>query len=307
LIDLKNVFKSFDKTEALKGINLNIEDGSFFGLLGPNGAGKTTLLNILIGFIQADSGEILLDKKPIDFENLNYKKKFGYVPQEIALYNELSAEKNLEIFGGLYGLSGKKLSAQIDETLDLVGLSERRKDNIKTFSGGMKRRINIACSILHNPEIILCDEPTVGVDPQSRNAIFDMLQHLNIEKNKTIIYTTHYMEEAARLCSKMAIIDYGKIIAEGNLTELTNLLDKKESVKILKDKISIGKLEDLRKLGRVIELEYQFELTPHNEFSKLSLLFTRLEELGIPDDNIEISRATLEDVFLHLTGRRLRD
>jgi ABC-2 type transport system ATP-binding protein len=307
LIELKDVFKSFDKTEALKGINLRVEDGVFFGLLGPNGAGKTTLLNILIGFLQADKGEILLNEKPIDFTNLNYKKKFGYVPQEIALYNELSAEKNLSIFGGLYGLSGKELSARIDETLELVGLAERRKDIVKTFSGGMKRRINIACSILHNPEIVLCDEPTVGVDPQSRNAIFDMLQHLNVEKKKTIIYTTHYMEEASRLCSRMAIIDYGKIIAEGNLTELTNLLEKKESVKILKDKTSTGKFEALGNLGKVIELEYQFELTPHSEFAKLSFLFTKLEELGIPDDNIEISRATLEDVFLHLTGRRLRD
>ena len=307
ILSLKNIRKRYQTIEALKGVSLEIERGSFLGILGPNGAGKTTLMNILIGLIPPDEGEILLNNKPVNHKDVNVIKKFGYVPQEIALYEELSALKNLEIFGGLYDLKGKELQSKINSVLEMTGLSDRKKDAIKTFSGGMKRRFNIACSILHSPEIILCDEPTVGIDPQSRNAIFDMLQQMNKVEGKTIIYTTHYMEEAERLCDKMAIIDYGKIIAEGALTELINLLDKKKSIKILKDSKAIEVKDELSTLGILNEFEFYFEVVPGRQYSKLHQLFPKLESLGIPEDNIELSRATLEDVFLSLTGRRLRD
>ncbi len=307
ILSLKNIKKNYGEIAALKGVSLDIERGSFLGILGPNGAGKTTLMNIIIGLIAPDEGEILLENSPVIHRSNDVIQKFGYVPQEIALYEELSAIKNLEIFGGLYGLKGKALRSRISEVLEMVGLYDRKKDAVKTFSGGMKRRFNIACSILHSPEIILCDEPTVGIDPQSRNAIFDMLQQMHKAEGKTIIYTTHYMEEAERLCDKLEIIDNGKIIAEGTLTELINLLDKKQSIKILKESRAISVKKELSSLGTLNELEFHFELIPGTEYSKLHQLFPKLESLGISEDNIEISRATLEDVFLNLTGRRLRD
>ncbi len=307
ILSLKNIKKNYGKIAALDSVSLNIEQGSFIGILGPNGAGKTTLMNIIIGLISPDEGEVLLDGESVDYNDKNIVKRFGYVPQEIALYEELSAEKNLQIFGGLFGLKGKELQSKIDELLEMVGLSERKKDAVKTFSGGMKRRFNIASSILHSPDIILCDEPTVGIDPQSRNAIFEMLQHLNGSEGKTILYTTHYMEEAERLCNRMAIIDYGKIIAEGNLTELTDLLEKKQSIKILKNQETIELKGKLTELGTLNDMEFYFELIPEEKFNKLHQLFPKLESLGITEENVEISRATLEDVFLSLTGRRLRD
>ena len=307
MLQISSVVKNFDKVQALKGIDLKIEKGSFFGLLGPNGAGKTTLLNIIIGFLTPDAGHVSIDNEPLIYDNLKMKKKFGYVPQEIALYQELSALTNLKIFGELYGVGKKELNKKIDWALELVGLSGRQRDVVKTYSGGMKRRLNIACSVLHDPEIILCDEPTVGVDPQSRNAIFEMLRRLNKEEGKTIIYTTHYMEEAEQLCDRMAIIDYGEIIAEGNLNELTNLLEKKETVKIVKNDFTLSKIEGLKGMGLINETEFYLELIPKGEFKKYALLFTKFQELNIPDDSVEISRASLEDVFLFLTGRKLRD
>ncbi len=307
MIEISEVVKNFENVRALQGVSLQIEDGSFFGLLGPNGAGKTTLLNVIIGLLKPDAGHVAIDGEVLVYNDVNVKRKFGYVPQEIALYQELTALTNLKIFGRLYGVTGKKLNERIDWALEIVGLSERKNDVVKNFSGGMKRRLNIACSILHNPEIILCDEPTVGVDPQSRNAIFEMLKKLNREEGKLIIYTTHYMEEAERLCDKMAIIDYGKIIAEGTLEDLTALLEKKETVKILKNDLTVSKLEELKLMGMVNETEFYIELIPKEDFKKNVRLFEKFEELGIPDDNVEISRASLEDVFLFLTGRNLRD
>jgi ABC-2 type transport system ATP-binding protein len=198
------------------------------------------------------------------------------------------------------------LNRNINKALDLVQLTDRKKSTVKEFSGGMKRRLNLAVSILHNPEILLCDEPTVGVDPQSRNAIFEMLQELNRE-GITIIYTTHYMEEAERLCNKLAIIDEGKIIAHGSLMDLLNKLDRKETLKIHKTPESIELYDKLAKIATINELDFKYELIPNNNFKKYSQLFSYFEEIGLSSDLIEVSRASLEDVFLHLTGRRIRD
>ncbi len=306
MLQINHVNKSFEATVALNDVTLNIEKGEFFGLLGPNGAGKTTLLNIIIGYLTPEAGHIAIDDEVLVYTELGIRKKFGYVPQDIALYLELSAERNLKIFGNIYGISGKQLNKKIDEVLELVQLNERRKDKVREFSGGMKRRLNLAASLLHDPEILLCDEPTVGVDPQSRNAIFDMLTELN-RNGKTIIYTTHYMEEAERLCSRLAIIDRGEIIAEGGLKDLINLLDKKETVKIIKTTDVLNQKEELEQIGVVNEFDDYLELIPQNKFKKISQLFLKLEEMNIPEEAIELSRASLEDVFLHLTGRRLRD
>ena len=306
MLKISHVVKNFENINALNNVSLNIPKGEFFGLLGPNGAGKSTLMNIIIGYLEADSGQVYIGEEQISPQNIQLRKKIGYVPQEVSLYLELSAYKNLKIFGELYGIASKKLETKIEYVLDLVQLKDRKKDPVKDFSGGMKRRLNLAASLLHDPEIVLCDEPTVGVDPQSRNAIFDMLSELN-KSGKTVVYTTHYMEEAERLCSRLAIIDHGNIIAIGTLVELINLLNRKDTIKIQKTALTQDKLSVLREMGMVNEFDFYFELMPKDGYEKNSAIFGKLEEMGIPNDFIQISRATLEDVFLNLTGRSLRD
>lgn len=306
MLKINHISKNFNSITALQNVCLNIQKGEFFGLLGPNGAGKSTLMNIIIGFLPSDSGQVMLGDHEVSIDDIEVRKKIGYVPQEISLFLELSAYKNLKIFGQLYRISSSQLDEKIKKVLNLVQLSDRRKDAVKEFSGGMKRRLNLAVSLLHDPEIILCDEPTVGVDPQSRNAIFDMLVELN-KSGKTIVYTTHYMEEAERLCSRLAIIDHGKIIAQGSLVELINLLNRKDTVKIQKTPIVSTKLLSLQEMGKISENDFYYELIPSEEFTKTSQIFSSLEELGIPNELTQLSRATLEDVFLSLTGRSLRD
>ena len=306
MLKISHIVKKYENVTALQNISLSIMQGEFFGLLGPNGAGKSTLMNIIIGYIEADSGQITINDRVMSFENIELRKKIGFVPQEISLYLELTAYQNLKIFGQFYGMSSKILKKKIDEVVELVQLKERIKDPVKEFSGGMKRRLNLAASLLHEPEIILCDEPTVGVDPRSRNAIFDMLSFLN-KSGKTIVYTTHYMEEAERLCSRLAVIDNGIILTQGSLTELINQTNIKDTIKIQKTPYTSIKLSMLSKIGRIIENDFDYELIPKDGFNRMSMIFTELESIGIPDISIQINRATLEDVFLNLTGRRLRD
>lgn len=306
MLQVSHIVKNFGRIKALQDVTLNIGKGEFFGLLGPNGAGKTTLINIIVGYLKPDEGVVSLGDEMMVYDNVELRKKIGYVPQELALYLELSTYHNLRIFGRLYGLDSDMLEKRIDEVLELVQLTDRKKDKVKNFSGGMKRRLNLAASILHNPDLILCDEPTVGVDPQSRNAIFDMLINLNRE-GKTILYTTHYMEEAEKMCTRLAIIDYGNIIAKGTLQELINLLDAKKTVKVQKMAGVNDKLPQLDKLGTVNEMDFSYEIIPNENYLQNSKLFASLEECGIPNEAIELNSASLEDVFLNLTGRSLRD
>ncbi len=305
MIQIKNISKSYASVVALNNISLEIRDKGFYGLLGPNGAGKTTLMNLLIGYIQPDSGELLIDGERLTRDNLNLRKKIGYVPQSIALYEDVSAQANLEIFGSFFDLEKKVLSEQITLQLNTVGLYERRKDAVKTYSGGMKRRLNIAASLLHNPSYLLCDEPTVGVDPQSRNSIFDLLEKLNND-GKTIIYTTHYMEEAERLCDTIAIIDSGNIIAEGTLTSLLEQLPFDETIVISKNRTTIPHMETFKQLGTLIEHDEQYELELRDDVL-LSTFFQKLEQQQIGYGSVEMRKPTLEALFLHHTGRKLRD
>lgn len=306
MLKIKQVDKHFGNINALININLEIAEGEFFGLLGPNGAGKSTLMNIIAGFLPPDSGYVEINGKTLSINDLVIRKNIGYVPQEISLYLELNALQNLKIFGSLYDLNGSELDKKIDEVLELVQLTDRKKDRVNEYSGGMKRRLNLAASLLHDPPILLCDEPTVGVDPQSRNAIFDMLNRLN-QKGKTVLYTTHYMEEAERLCSRLAIIDNGKIIAGGSLLDLINILEKKETIKIQKTALTLSKLPIISSIGKLTEFDFYYEMIPDESFSQHSKIYTALEEAGIPNQFIQISRASLEDVFLNITGRSLRD
>jgi ABC-2 type transport system ATP-binding protein len=219
MIIVKSISKSFGKIEAVKDVSFNIEKGKIFGILGPNGAGKSTIVNIINTLVRPDKGDVIIDGFNIKDDGHSIKLIMGVVPQEIALYEELSAFENLMFWGGLYNIPKSLLRETVNNTLEIVDLSSRKNDRISTFSGGMKRRINIACSLLHNPKILVLDEPTVGVDPQNRNHIFEVIERLNSD-GMTIIYTTHYMEEAERFCDKIAIIDVGRIIAQGTLSEL---------------------------------------------------------------------------------------
>jgi ABC-2 type transport system ATP-binding protein len=305
MIEIKNITKLYKTITALDDVSLEIKQGEFFGLLGPNGAGKSTLMNLLAGYIEADEGNITFNGDIVSRESLHIKKKFGLAPQTIALYEDISAEANLKIFGSLYNIDKDRLKASIADKLYTAGLFERRKDLVKTFSGGMKRRLNLIAALLHSPKVLLCDEPTVGVDPQSRNAIFDYLRKIN-DEGITVIYTTHYMEEAERLCKKIAIIDIGKIIAQGTKDELLSMLPYKEEILIGKNEEITAILNSLEKFGEIIEHAEKYEIKLKID-SKLSDMFILLEEAGVEYNNIEFQNPTLEELFLNLTGRRLRD
>src|ERR1019366_9139496 len=230
MLQLRSVTKRYGSLVALDDVSLEIARGEFFGLLGPNGAGKSTLMSLVAGLRAPDAGTLVLDGAPLTARDSSTRTTLGLVPQSIALYDELSAEQNLRIFGELYGLRGADLRSRIDEALAAAKLTDPRRDQVKKFSGGMQRRLNLAASLLHRPKLLLCDEPTVGVDPQSRNAIFEYLQELN-RAGLTIIYSTHYMEEATRLCSRIGIIDHGRILALGTIDELLARLPFEEEVR----------------------------------------------------------------------------
>ena len=231
MVEAKVLVKHYGKVEALKGIDFAISRGEIFGLIGPNGAGKTTTVNILSAYIKPTSGKALVDGKDVTSSPYEIKEIIGVVPQEIAIYSDLSAQENLRFFGRVYGLSKGSLTERIDYLLELVGLKERRRQPTQRFSGGMKRRLNMAIGLLHQPSLLLLDEPTLGVDPQTREHIFDTILKLR-DGGTTILYTTHYLEEVERLCDHIAIIDEGRIVAQGTLEELLSL--REEAVKVEK-------------------------------------------------------------------------
>jgi ABC-2 type transport system ATP-binding protein len=305
MINIQKITKQFSTVVALDDISLHVREQEFFGLLGPNGAGKTTMMNLLVGYFNADAGNITIDGEAVTQDNTEIRKKIGFVPQSLALYEEMNAQENLEMFGKLFEIPAKLLNERIKDQLKAVELHERRKDKVKTFSGGMKRRLNIIASMLHDPKVLLCDEPTVGVDPQSRNAIFDFLVSLN-KQGKTIIYTTHYMEEAERLCNRIAIIDHGRIIALGTTDELLEKLPYEETILITKNSATTQQIPLFQEFGALNNADDHFELKPISNF-RLSKFFERIEERGIKYQWIELHRPTLEALFLQLTGRRLRD
>jgi ABC-2 type transport system ATP-binding protein len=219
MLDIKHLRKSFGSIVAVDDVSFSVKRGQLVGLLGPNGAGKTTTVSIMAGLLAPDRGEVLIDRRPLAGDTDPIKGRLGLVPQELALYDELSARDNLRFFGALYNLRGRALDSAISGAIGLVQLSDRLGDRVKTFSGGMKRRLNLAAGLLHDPDILLLDEPTVGVDPQSRNAIFSNLETLK-HRGKALLYATHYMEEAERLAERIVVIDHGKVIADDTLAGL---------------------------------------------------------------------------------------
>jgi ABC-2 type transport system ATP-binding protein len=305
MLTIDNVTKHFGEIVALDRVSLSLARGEFFGLLGPNGAGKTTLMSLVAGLRAPDSGSISINGQRVGPNAMAPRHELGFVPQAIALYEELSAEENLRLFGKLYGLAGQELRARVDHGLHAAQLFERRQDKVQTYSGGMKRRINVVASILHRPALLLCDEPTVGVDPQSRNAIFEFLQQLNAD-GMTIVYSTHYMEEATRLCSRIAIIDHGRLLALGTLDELLTRLPFSELVRIGRNDHTTAQMQALAEYGEITKAEdaYLFKLRDGLRFSEF---FAAAEDIGLPYRYFNIRRPTLEDLFLHLTGKNLRD
>ncbi|HVE91005.1 MAG TPA: ABC transporter ATP-binding protein, partial [Actinomycetota bacterium] len=231
VLECAGLVKRFGDRTAVDGAGFHIRSGEAYGLLGPNGAGKTTTISMLCGLLRPDAGEITVAGRRMDTGDPQVKSAIGYVPQEIALYPDLTARENLRFFGRLYGLSGRDLGSRIDETLDLVGLADRGDDRVSTYSGGMQRRLNIAAGLLHRPKLLVLDEPTVGVDPQSRNAILERVGELRAE-GLGVLYTTHYMEEAQRLCDRIGIIDSGRILAEGTTAELVASLGHSDRVDV---------------------------------------------------------------------------
>ncbi|HNI55179.1 MAG TPA: ABC transporter ATP-binding protein [Chitinophagales bacterium] len=302
MLTISNLTKSFGDHVAVDGISLSIAKGMFYGLLGPNGAGKTTTIQMISSILPPDSGKISVDGLGV-YAHASVKMHMGIVPQEIALYDELTALENLLFWGNLYAVHGRTGKDRAAFLLDWVGLADRRHDIVKNYSGGMKRRVNIAAALMHDPGLIVMDEPTVGIDPQSRNKIYELLDELH-HQGKTILYTTHYMEEAERMCDKIGIIDKGKIIAEGSLDELKKAHAQEENIVIH----FTG--EAVSKLGNYVisfpEPQMMTVVTPQAR-KRLHDVVQLCTEGGIDITGIDIHDAGLESIFLNLTGRQLRD
>lgn len=307
LVDLSKKFKQF---YAVKNINMFIEEGEIVGLLGPNGAGKSTAISMLSSLTEPTNGDVRFRNASMINSPGPIRKVIGMVPQEIALYDDLTAQENLQFFGRIYRLSGTELKQRIDEVLHLIGLSDRRKDVVKKFSGGMKRRLNIGVALLHNPELIIMDEPTVGIDPQSRNHILETVKRLNKEKKMTVLYTSHYMEEVEFLCDRIYIMDKGSLIASGTQEEIKQILSAEKTVSIKARRWNESFIEALQNdptISRVTEEEKAVTVIVPKENNVFGTVLKYAEEAGIELTSVNVQTPTLEGVFLHLTGRALRD
>lgn len=310
MLTISNIKKSFKDHHVVKDVSFEVQKGEAFGLLGPNGAGKSTTISMICGLIPYDEGEIQVDGLSVKKKPMKIREKIGVVPQDIALYPTMSAYDNLVFWGKMYGLTGKTVKQRAYEVLEIVGLKDRAKDKIETFSGGMKRRINIGAALMHEPELLIMDEPTVGIDPQSRNHILETVKRIN-EAGMTIIYTSHYMEEVEYLCKRIAIIDYGKLIAIGDKTELCNRLAGGHILELTVDNPSVDFLIQLESIDGIdnanmredgiIEIILSDKNTVLPEVISLSL------KQNISIQSMQIKEPNLESLFLQLTGRTLRD
>jgi ABC-2 type transport system ATP-binding protein len=309
MLEVKDITKRYGPLVAVSDVNFRVDRGETIGLLGPNGAGKTTTVSIIAGLLSADSGEVLIEGNQVKSDTDPVKLKIGLVPQDMALYDQLTARDNLTFFAALYSLAGAKAKHAIDDVLNLVALSDRANHKVGTFSGGMKRRLNLAAALLHDPQILLLDEPTVGVDPQSRNAIFENLEALK-KRGKTLIYTTHYMEEAERLCDRIVIIDHGKVIANDTLKALHQLLPVTNIIAVELDLVDGFKPEQMLALPGVKSTELTqntLRVGVHDLSREAPGVLRWLAENGHCFHHVSSEQPDLETVFRSLTGRSLRD
>ncbi|MBT3240555.1 MAG: ABC transporter ATP-binding protein [Chloroflexi bacterium] len=308
-IEAKNLDKDFGDVHAVKDVSFEIEKGEIFSLLGPNGAGKSTTISMLSGLLRADSGDASIMGHSIRNEAAQAKAAIGVVPQDIALYEDLSARENLVFWGKMYDLSGKALNQRVDEILDIVGLADRQKHRIDTYSGGMKRRINIGVALLHKPAVVIMDEPTVGIDPQSRRNILDSVKELNAA-GMTVLYTTHYMEEAQELSDHLAIMDHGKIIASGTHNELVQIVGELDKIELTVNQNGSNLIDAWKKLAGITEITSEngsITLLVKDSNKVLPSIFETANQMDSRITSVEIFEPNLETVFLHLTGRALRD
>jgi ABC-2 type transport system ATP-binding protein len=309
IIEVKNLTKRFNDKLVIDNVSLNIEKGEIFGLLGPNGAGKSTLINLVVGLIKGDNGDVLVGGHSINKNPIKVREQIGVVPQEIALFEALNAKDNLEYWGGLYGLRGAKLKSRIDEAIEIAGLEGHLKKKIKTYSGGMKRRLNVVAAMMHHPEILIMDEPTVGVDPQSRNHIFQVVKEMNKNYNTTVIYTSHYMEEVEHLCSNIFIMDLGKEVAFGTKEQLKRMVQDDRVFRITANGDLNSLMFNLKKNSKIRGIEKENESLKIIASSELNLneILGEIQTSNIQIKNLGIDEPSLEEVFLTLTGKKLRD
>ena len=311
VLEMKNLTKKFGDFIAVDNVTLSIAEGEIFGFLGANGAGKSTAINTVAGLLRMNEGKIKVLGKDIHKNSKFAKKNIGIVPQDIAIYEDLTAIENVRFFAGLYGLRGAKLNERVGEALEFVGLSDKTKSYPKAFSGGMKRRLNIACAIAHQPKLIIMDEPTVGIDPQSRNYILNSVQKLN-EMGCTVIYTSHYMEEVEEICTRIAIIDHGKIIAEGTKEQLKAIITNTKDIWIevkTTERLDLNQLKAIQgvKEVQVDPEENRIKIHSGSEVNNLNNILQLFINSGIEIRAVEEKAPNLETVFLTLTGRNLRD
>lgn len=311
ILQTQNLAKKYGDFQAVKGITFDIMEGEIFSLLGPNGAGKTTSISMLSTLYDPTEGDAIIGGHSIRKDPMAVRQIIGVVPQDLALYEDLTARENLLFWGQMYGLGGKPLETRIDEVLEQIGLTDKAKNRVKTYSGGMKRRVNIGVGLLHKPRLLFMDEPTVGIDPQSRRAILDTVKALN-KQGMTVLYTTHYMEEAAELSHRVGIIDHGELIALGTQDELTQQVGQTDTLllHISEDEDPQALAEALRGLPGVQlaeASENQVAVVTHAAAEILASVVARASERGIKIRSLDIREPNLEAVFLHLTGRALRD
>ncbi len=309
IVEVSNLVKSFNGIEADKGASFTIHRGEIFGLLGPNGAGKTTTISMLTCLLLPTSGTVSIAGHDVVSKAKTVKGIIGLVPQDLAVYPQLSARDNLLFFGRIYGLKGQQLQQRVNDLLEMVGLYERANDLVNNFSGGMKRRVNIAAGLLHQPQVLFLDEPTVGVDPQSRNFIFDNIERLN-QQGMTILYTTHYMEEAQRLCHRVAIIDQGQIIALDTPKALIDRLGGgiiRLGLPETTTEIFIAQVKKLPAVKNVSRQDSILSVQTHHSQEALIQIIQLFNTAKVTITSLEVLEPNLESVFLHLTGRRLRD
>ena len=308
MLEVKNVLKRYDDLVALDNLSLDIKKGEVYGLLGPNGSGKTTLINCILSLSKFEKGDIKIFDQPMSVDRYDLKAKIGYVPQEIAVFDELSVYDNIDFFCGLYIQDKATRKQYVEEAIEFVGLNDFRKFVPKKLSGGLKRRLNLACGLAHKPELLILDEPTVAVDPQSRNAILEGIMDLN-KKGMTVIYTSHYMDEVEQICTRISIIDKGKLLATGDKYELKKLVGLTDTL-ILKDidmkNLDLSQLESIEGLGK-ISLEGSNLSIGIQDNLAMTHIFAYLENNDIFFKGMDINSPSLNDVFLEITGKQLRD
>ncbi|MGO4540458.1 ATP-binding cassette domain-containing protein [Paenibacillus sp. 2TAB19] len=309
VLEINQLTKKFGDYTAVDNLSLSVQEGEIFGFLGPNGAGKSTTIHIVASLLSATKGEIAIMGRKVAKNGKFAKQSIGFVPQDLAIYENMTAYENVHFFAGLYGLRGAELKRSVVEALEFVGLSDRQGSFPKNFSGGMKRRLNIACAIAHKPKLIIMDEPTVGIDPQSRSYILNSVRKLN-RMGSTIIYTSHYMEEVEEICSRIAIIDHGKIIAEGTKAELKAIITNQKSISIAvrsADDVPLAGLKGIVGVSTVEVADQTIHISSAVEINNLNAIIQLLVASGVEIRGVEAQEPSLETVFLTLTGRTLRD